>query len=109
VTKYGAKPCEIGGEKYRSQREAARHQQLLLLERAGHIRDLRREVPFPLAPPVVIGSRKRPAIRFFADFTYYEAGKPGLVVEDSKGVRTPVYRLKRHLMKAIHGIDILET
>ncbi len=79
-----------------------------MLERAGHIAGLTREVPFELAPAVVIQGRKRPAMRYFADFVYSTAdGK--IVVEDAKGVRTEGYRIKRHFMKHIHNIDILET
>lgn len=106
--KYGNKPCEVGGEKYRSQREMRRHADLQLLERAGRIAGLVREVPFVLAPAVVIQGRKRPALRYVADFVYSTA-EGAQVVEDAKGVRTEAYRVKRHLMKAVHGIEILET
>lgn len=109
MNKYRNEPCQIGAEKYRSKREAKRHQELLLLEKAGHIHSLRREVSYQLAPGVVIQGRRRPAIRFFADFVYCETPGNGLVVEDCKGVRTTAYNLKRHLMKAIHNVDILET
>jgi hypothetical protein len=109
AVKYHNKPCEVDGEKYRSQREMRRHQELRLLERAGQITDLRREVPFPLAPAAKILGRMRPALRYFADFTYYESGKAQMTIEDCKGVRTTAYNIKRHLMKSIHGLDILET
>ena len=110
-SKYGNKPCVIGGEKYRSQREAARHQSLLLQQRAGLLANLCREVPFPLAPRALIDGRWRPALRYFADFVYDLTTPAGLVrvVEDAKGVRTPVYRIKRHLMMTVHGVAILET
>lgn len=100
-------PCQIGAEKYRSGREARRHQELLLLERAGHIRNLRREVPYVLAPAVKIHGKTKPAIRYFADFVYTENDRQ--VVEDAKGMRTQVYRLKLHLMATVHGIEIRET
>ena len=106
-SKYGNKKCEIGGEKYRSKREANRHQALLLLERAGLLENLRREVPFVLAPAVRINGRGRPALRYFADFVYVQGGVE--IVEDAKGVRTEGYRIKRHLMLSVHGISILET
>ena len=51
--------------------------------------------------------RRRPAVKYKADFRYIEKGET--VVEDVKGMRTPVYNLKRHLMKAVHGIEIRET
>ena len=110
-SKYGNKPCEIGGEKYRSQREAKRHQILLLQQRAGLLANLSREVPFVLAPSVQIKGRWKPALRYVADFVYdlSTAAGPVHVVEDAKGVRTPVYRIKQHLMATIHGILLLET
>lgn len=106
--KYRNKPCQIGAEKYRSQREAKRHQDLLLLEKAGHITELAREVVFQLAPAVVLDGRKKPALRYTADFVF-ETPDGWRVVEDCKGVRTQVYRIKRHLMKSIHGIEVQES
>lgn len=108
--KYGNRPQTIGLEKYRSQREAARHQKLMLWQKAGHIAGLTREVPFVLAPKVKIEGEKRtrPAVRYVADFVYSTAdGRQ--VVEDAKGMQTPVYRLKKHLMKTVHGIDVQEV
>ena len=106
--KYGNKPCEVGGESYRSQREAARHQELLLLQRVGEIAGLTREVTFVLADAVMIQGRKRPALRYVADFIY-STSDGAQVVEDCKGMRTEGYRIKRHLMRAVHGIEIKET
>jgi hypothetical protein len=108
--KYRNKPCQIGAEKYRSQREAARHQTLLLLQRAGKIAGLTREVQFVLAPAVKIAGedRARPALRYVLDFLYTTA--EGLrVAEDAKGMQTPVYRVKKHLMATVHGIHVLEV
>lgn len=108
MTKYRAKAIQIGPEKYRSQREAKRHQHLLLLQRAGKIEGLKREVAFELAPSVRIAGemRARPAVRYFADFVYAELETGRFVVEDAKGMQTPVFRLKKHLMKSVHGIDV---
>lgn len=107
-SKLGNKALTIGCEKYRSQREAKRHQQLLVLQRAGLLENLRREVPFILAPSVrYAGKRATPALRYFADFVYTRDGAQ--VVEDCKGFRTYHYKLKKHLMLAVHGVEILET
>lgn len=107
--KYRNKPCQIGSEKYRSQREMKRHHDLLMLEKAGHVSDLRREVPFELVPGVRFKTAKRatPPLRYLADFTYMHKGE--YTVEDAKGVRTPLYKAKRHLMLAIHGIEVKEV
>lgn len=112
VTKYRNTPRQVGDEKYRSKREMERHQILLLLQKAGRISQLRREVPYVLAPAVKIAGKTKPALRYYADFVYLEHVTPGFVktiVEDAKGVRTEVYRIKRHLMASVHGIEIRET
>lgn len=109
--KYRNKPCTVGGEKYRSQREAKRHQDLMMLQKAGIIAGLTREVPFELAPGIKIEGedRKRPAVRYVADFVYSEVKSGRIVVEDAKGMQTPVYRLKKHLLATVHGIHVRET
>lgn len=105
MTKYKAKPVEIAGQKYRSMLEASRHQVLMILERAGEISDIRREVPFVLAPAIKIGRRQKPALRYYADYVYKD--KEGReVVEDVKGMETPVWRIKLHLMATVHGIEV---
>ncbi len=115
MNKYRNKPCTVGNQKYRSQKERDRHQELTLLQAAGHIDALRREEPFELAPGVVIQGRRRPPLRYIADFVYMQRDPAEKltgwrkVVEDCKGVRTEGYRIKRHLLKAVHGIEILET
>lgn len=110
MTKYKAKPCEWQGQKYDSQAEMRRHQELLRLEKARKITALERQVSFPLADGIKIDGekRKRPAIRYVADFTYLDEGG-WLAVEDVKGVSTPVYRLKKHLMATVHGIHVQEV
>ena len=104
-------PTVIGAEKYRSKREAKRHQELLLLQRAGQIAGLVREVPFVLAPAVRFAAerRQKPALRYFADFVYSDVVTGAVVIEDAKGDRTDVYRIKKHLMKSIHNIEVIEV
>ena len=104
--KYGNKKTQFAGLTFDSKAEACRYGELQVLERMGLISNLRRQVPFELAPAVVIGGRKRPPLRYVADFVWEEGGKT--VVADVKGAVPEAYRIKRHLMKAIHGIDILE-
>ena len=109
--KYRNTPTSIGAEKYSSKREAARHQELLLMQKAGSIAGLMLEVAFVLAPGVLIAgeTRRRPAVRYVADFVYTDARTGMIVIEDAKGMQTPVYRLKKHLMKTVHGIDLVEV
>lgn len=104
--KYASRRVEIDGQTFDSKAEARYWGVLQLRLKAGEIRNLRRQVPFELAPAVVIGGRKRPPLRYVADFVWEEGGKT--IVADVKGVVPEAYRIKRHLMKAIHGIDILE-
>lgn len=107
--KYRNQRVEIDGMKFDSKAEARRYAELRTLERAGLIRDLKRQVSFELAPGVKLRGQKRasPPLRYVADFIYQEAG--ALVVEDVKGTITEGYRIKRHLLKAVHGIDIVEV
>ena len=108
--KYRNKPCEDGGETYRSQRERDCHQQLLLLQRAGQIAGLTREVSFTLAPKVKIDGerRARPALRYVADYVWSDIATGRPVVADAKGLQTRVYRMKKHLMATVHGIHVVE-
>lgn len=102
--KYGAKKLTApDGQKFDSVKEFHRWGCLRLLERAGKIKDLKRQVTFDLIPKQD-GER---ACTYVADFTYYEDGK--LVVEDCKGFKTDVYRLKKKLLLWVHGIRIRET
>ena len=111
MTKYHAIPCQVGNEKYRSHRERDRHQDLLLLQRAGKITGLLREVPFELAPKIKLDGerRTRPAVRYFADFVYSDVTTGKIVVADAKGMSTPIYRLKKHFLATIYGIHVVEV
>ena len=111
-SKYGNKKCTVDGIEFDSKKEAARWQELRLLERAGKICELERQVAFELAPSVqYAGKRATPALRYVADFAYFEnigtASK--YTVEDVKGVKTSAYKIKRHLMLAVHKIEVLEN
>ena len=108
--KYKNTPCSVGAEKYRSKRERDRHQDLLLLQRAGKITGLVREVAFVLAPKVKIEGedRARPAMKYVADYVYSDVLTGKVVVADAKGMSTPMWRAKKHLMATVHGIHVVE-
>lgn len=108
VRKYRNQPVVVDGIKFDSKREADRWAKLLLLQRGGIISQLERQVSFQLAPGVKLADEKRarPALRYVADFRYYSPGASAFIVEDAKGHQTEVFRIKRHLMKSVHGIDV---
>ena len=117
-SKYHAKKVTVNGVTYDSKKEARRHAVLLDMERAGEITDLQQQVKFVLIPaqrePDTTGKRggvkKGKLIErecaYVADFVYNKNGKR--VVEDTKGVRTKDYIIKRKLMLWVHGIRINE-
>jgi hypothetical protein len=103
MSKYRARKTTVDGVTFDSMGEARRYQELRLLERAGEISDLCRQVPYALN---VNGVH---VCDYVADFTYVVRWSGVKAVEDFKGFRTAEYRLKRKLMRACHGIEILET
>ena len=114
--KYGNTRVNVNGMKFDSKREYRRFVELSEMLEAGLIGDLQHQVAFELAPAVVLDGRKKPALRYIADFVYVEAGE--LVVEDVKSIHgksgsttanLSPYRIKKHLMKTVHGIDIREV
>ena len=110
VSKYMAKKCQVDGIKFDSLKEARRYQELRLLERAGKITGLRLQVPFFLLPAQrdENGNVVERAVKYIADFVYTgEDGKT--VVEDTKGMKTPAYVIKRKLMRWVHSIAIKEV
>lgn len=102
--KYGAK--KTGG--HASEKEHERANQLKLMQRAGLISNLREQVKYVLIPTQrdPAGNLLEKECSYYADFVYDKDGVS--VVEDTKGFRTPEYRIKRKLMLRIHGIVIKE-
>jgi hypothetical protein len=98
--KYRNKRVAVDGYAFDSLAEAKRYGQLRTLETGGAISDLRVKTRYPL---VVNGQE---CGYYEDDFNYMDRG--ARIVEDVKGMRTDLYRLKRRLVKAIYGIDIVE-
>ena len=103
MNKYHAQKVTIDGKTFDSRKEANRWCELRILERAGMIQDLKTQVPFVLIEKSQYGRE----IKYVADFVYTQEGRK--VVEDAKGVRTPVYKLKKRLMAETLGIEIVEV
>ena len=106
--KYRNKPTERQGLKFQSKHEADRFEELLLLEQAGQISDLKLQYEYTLKPAYMLptGVRSR-AVRYKADFRYERDGQ--IIVEDAKGKRTKDYIIKYKLMQEVHGITIQEV
>lgn len=122
--KYGNTKITVDGIQFDSKREAARYQELKLLERAGVISFLQRQTKFQLIPEQHASSnavytkgprkgQRKPGklleheCSYIADFCYIQNGET--VVEDAKGYRTEVYRIKKKLMLERYGIQIREV
>lgn len=99
--KYKNNPTVIAGIRFASHLEAERYLELRAMASTGLIRDLRLQVPFTLEVNCL------PICKYVADFVY-EREDGTRVVEDAKGVQTPLYRLKKKLMQAVHGIEVKE-
>ena len=123
MSKYRSRKITKNGNTFDSLKEYRRFCELVLLERAGRIQNLQRQVKFVLIPAQYerferysekTGKRLKDGIRtleqevsYIADFVYQEDGKQ--IVEDVKGFRTADYILKRKMMLHFHGIKIKET
>lgn len=132
MSKYKSKKVTVDGMTFDSKKEYNRWCELCLLQRAGRISDLDRQVKFELIPAqyrtvetgevyknpvykkgILPGAPKtkkvclEQACVYVADFVYREDGRQ--VVEDTKGVRTADYVIKRKLMLWLHGIKIREV
>ena len=120
--KYYAKKTMFNGIEFDSRKEARRYSELLLLQRAGAIRDLELQKKYVLIPAQYEtyerygkkGQRLQDGHRlvekecaYLADFVYKEDGET--IVEDTKGIKTKDYIIKRKLMLYVHGIKIKEV
>lgn len=116
--KYGNRKAYAEGQEFDSKKEACRYAELRMLEKAEVITDLQKQVKYVLIPtqrePDTVGIRGgvhkgkllEKECSYIADFVYKQNGKT--VVEDTKGFRTPDYKIKRKLMLYMHGIRIRE-
>ena len=103
ANKYGARKVEINGHTFDSAAEGRRYQELRLLEKAGEISNLRVHPKYELQQSFKIDGDHYAAIAYEADFTYHDSDGT-IVVEDVKGVETPVYKLKKKLFLYKYGV-----
>lgn len=102
-SKYGAIRTAVDGKVFASKREANRYLELKMLAKANEIEKLELQPRFKL---IVSGIH---IATYVADFQYICRKTGERVTEDCKGFKTPVYRIKKKLVKAIHGIDVVEV
>ena len=110
LAKYRNEKTEVDGIVFDSKKEAGRWMELKMLEELGKIQGLQRQGKIELVAGVVLDGRKKPPVRYYYDFRYLEGNQE--IIEDCKSTITrknPVYRLKRHLLKALYKIEIRET
>ena len=101
-SKYRAVRTVVDGIRFDSKHEARCYRDLKLRERAGEIQSLERQPRFPIVVAGVhIGV-------YVADFRYVDCATGEVVIVDAKGVRTPVYKLKKRLVEALHPVQIQE-
>ena len=119
--KYGNRKIAFDGHTFDSKKEMRHYTELLLLEKAGKITNLQRQVKFQLIPaqrePDIVGPKggHKPGkliereVSYVADFVYTDLQTGQTVVVDTKGFRTKEYTIKRKMMLYFHGIRIKEV
>ena len=111
--KFNAQKVELDGMTFDSKKEHKRYIELKAMQQRGEIFGLEHHTKFELAPKTKLEGEKRskPALRYFADFTYYIISGE-YIVEDVKSEVTrkkDSYRNKKHLMKTVLNIDVREV
>ena len=110
MQKYRNRKVTIDGIVFDSKLEAKRYTELKLLEKVGKIHDLQLQVKYTLLPSQRLNNRvvERP-VTYVADFAYIDSETGEKVIEDTKGMKTKDYVLKRKMMLFFHGIRIREV
>lgn len=120
--KFGNHKVTIDGIRFDSRKEAKFYLFLKEAEKKGEISDLRLQVPYELIPAIyedqvihlktkdkTVTKCVQKAVHYVADFVYRETETGNEAVVDTKGFRTPEYKLKKKMMRAFKGIDIKEV
>ena len=103
--KYGNEKTVVDGITFASRKEASRWQELKMLEKAGEITGLARQLKIELIPKTKLYR----ACYYVADFVYFDKKEKKTIYEDVKGAKTEVYKLKKKILYWRHGIEIKET
>ena len=120
-SKYKNTKINFDGETFDSMKEYWRYIELLHMQQEGKIKDLQRQVKYTLLPAqreadtvgkrggIKKGKLLEREVAYYADFVYRLADTGMLIVEDTKGMRTTEYIIKRKLLLYMHGIRIKEV
>lgn len=101
--KYGARKVEVNGEVLDSTLEARHYARLLMLQKAGEVVEIRRQVPF-----IIEAIPKELSLKYVADFVVtFKDGHTE--VQDCKGFETREYKRKKRLLKKLLNIEIIEV
>lgn len=106
-SKYHAAKTVVDGITFDSRKEADRYLVLKGMEEDGAIEGLRRQVRYELIPAFDVAGKHYRPVYYVADFVYREDGHE--VIEDVKGMKTDVYKLKSKLFARRYGVAIRET
>lgn len=107
-SKYHATSVIVDNIRFSSVKESRRYQQLKLLQKIGEIRELELQVPLALDAANFDTGEIICCGHYVADFRYFDVKRNVSIIEDTKGFRTPMYRLKKRWVEAQYGIQITE-
>lgn len=108
ASKYHNKKTVVNNITFDSKHEAERYIELQTLLKTGVISDLRLQVPYELIPTMKLNGETFRSSKYVADFVYKDKNG-NEIVEDAKGMKTDVYKLKKKLMAYVHHIVIQEV
>ena len=106
--KYNNTKTIVNDITFDSKREARRYIDLKIMQANNLISELRMQVPYTLVEAQKGGLRNELAVKYIADFVYFDNGLKKTIIEDVKGMATPIYVVKRKLMKQL-GYEITQT
>ena len=98
-SKYINEKVTLDGIEFDSILEKNRYLELKLLEKAKEIKDIRTQVAFELQPSYKKNNKTIKSINYIADFVYYDLKKNKTIIEDTKGFRTEIYKLKKKMFE----------
>lgn len=106
--KFKNKKTKVDGIVFDSQKEAKRYLELKMLLNLGKISGLKMQPIYILQEKFKLNGKNIRAIKYVADFEYLDNSSGKIVIEDVKGIKTDVYKLKKKLFQKKYGKDIKE-